>query len=156
IKGCDGFVQACKADEALKDAPKPPPKSNDTKFGDWLASMMATFGQIALWLLVVGIVVAIAIPVVQAIMKGRRDKAVADPPPPLTPTPEATIVQEELEQISDAELLLRRGEDLLRRGDLDRATLTFLHAALRALDQRGAIRLARHRTHGEYVRGCKD
>jgi hypothetical protein len=31
-----------------------------------------------------------------------------------------------------------------------------LHAALRALDERGALRIERHKTHGEYVRECKD
>ena len=44
----------------------------------------------------------------------------------------------------------------LARGDLRTALFGFLHASLRALDVRGAIRIERDRTNGEYVRSCAD
>jgi hypothetical protein len=68
----------------------------------------------------------------------------------------APAIEEVVETTSDAELLLRRADDHARRGELDRAALVYLAAALRALDRRGSIRITRDRTNGEYVRGCKD
>jgi hypothetical protein len=106
--------------------------------------------------LVAAVAVAIGIPIAQAVLRRRRDRDVADALPPVAAAVEAGTPAVEQPAITDAELLLRRAEDLARRGELDRATLTFLGAALRALDQRGVIRIARHRTNGEYVRGCKD
>ena len=58
--------------------------------------------------------------------------------------------------MSDAESLLRMAADHAAGGRLDLALYTYLGAALRALDDWGAIRIARHRTHGEYVRGCTE
>src|SRR5207245_8784322 len=68
-------------------------------------------------------------------------RAEAPPPPPMP---------------SDAELLLARADAHARAGRLEVALYTYLAAALAALDRRGAIRLARDRTNGEYVRACKD
>src|SRR4029079_1646757 len=59
-------------------------------------------------------------------------------------------------QTGSAESLLERAEAALARGDLRAALFGFLHAALRALDVRGAIRIARDRTNGEYVRSYAD
>jgi hypothetical protein len=59
-------------------------------------------------------------------------------------------------EAGDAETLLRRAHGHAAEGKLDLALFTYLGAALHALDERGAIRIARHRTHGEYVRGCGD
>jgi hypothetical protein len=156
IKDCKGFADACAAEDALKAKAKEPKTSEPWSFSKELAAIFGVVAQIAIWVLILGIIVAIAIPVVQAIARARRDKRVAEE----TPEPNVTVVVpelvQELETVTDAELLLRRAEEHARRGELERATVTFLHAALRALDHRGVIRIARHRTNGEYVRGCKD
>ena len=55
-----------------------------------------------------------------------------------------------------AEVLLRRAAEARARGDERTALFTYLAAALRALDDRGAIRLARDRTNGEYLRSCQE
>jgi hypothetical protein len=59
-------------------------------------------------------------------------------------------------ETGSAEAILARAEAALARGDLQAALFGFLHASLRALDVRGAIRIARDRTNGEYVRSCND
>ena len=157
VKNCQALVDACKAADALSPTKDEPKKETDKpKIGETLAAILGGLAQIAVWLLVAAVIVAIAIPVIQAIAKARRDKRVAEPLPAIAPAAVATPQMAELESVSDAELLLRRAEEHMRRGELDRATVTYLNAALRALDQRGAIRIARHRTNGEYVRGCKE
>jgi hypothetical protein len=57
---------------------------------------------------------------------------------------------------TDAELLLRHAADHATAGRLDAALFAYLGAALSALDHRGAIRLARHTTNGEYLRSCRE
>src|SRR5258708_13559040 len=62
----------------------------------------------------------------------------------------------ELPSMTDEEALLARAAELARAGRLGEALQTYLAASLRALDKRGAVRIARDRTNGEYVRGCGD
>ena len=91
-----------------------------------------------------------------AIARAQRDKQKAEKPAarPARALPDPAT--EALETATDAELLLRQANEHARSGDLDRAAGLYLAASLRALDQRGAIRIARHRTNGEYVRSCKE
>lgn len=151
IEGCEGFAAACAALEK-HDTPKPPPS--------WLVNLLRALGPIAkvlVWTLVVVLAVVIVVPLVRAFLKRRRDRKVEDAEPakaieaqaPETPLDDALA-------ISDAELLLRKASEHEARGELDRAVFAYLGAALRALDLRGAIRIARHRTNGEYVRSCND
>lgn len=147
IEGCQALVEAC-------DAAAPAPRS------DWLARLVDLLGPVAhalLYLMVLGIVVAVAIPVVVGLLqlrrrsrKPREDAAApnvatlvtdGDGPPPDEIEPEAALL---------------RAEELLARGDHRRALSQSLTAALSALGRRGVIRLARHRTNGEYVRTCTD
>jgi hypothetical protein len=91
-----------------------------------------------------------------AIARTQRDRQAADKP---TPRPARAVpdpAAEALATATDAELLLREAEEHARRGDLDGAAALYLAASLRALDDRGEIRIARHRTNGEYVRSCKE
>ncbi len=150
IDGCEGFAAACAALE--QQQPKPPPS--------WLVDLLRALGPVArvlIWTLVVVLAAVILVPLVRAILKRRRDRKVEDASPTPKaeqPTPEAPL--EDALAVSDAELLLRKASEHEARGELDRAVFAYLGAAIRALDLRGAVRIARHRTHGEYVRSCTD
>jgi hypothetical protein len=147
IEGCKGFLDACQL--------RPEPKNRS-----WLEGLAEWLGPIAralLYVLVGGIVLVVAIPVIRALMKRWRNTKLTTPahdepnrallvePPPVV-----------LEEISDAEAALRLAEEHRARGELKRALALYLAASLSALNRRGAIRIARHRTNGEYVRGCTD
>lgn len=62
----------------------------------------------------------------------------------------------EILETRDAEALLSVAETHARRGDNDVALQLYLAASLRALDRRGAVRCAKHRTNGEYSRSCTE
>lgn len=148
MQGCDGLVAACKA---LEEPIKPPP--------NWLVELMRALGPIAQVLIWVGLAVVLAlllVPLVRMYLKRRRDKQVQDAID--EPKPEV-VTQGPLDEallVSDAEQLLRRAEEAQKRGDLVPALDAYLAASLVALDHRGAIRIARHKTNGEYVRGCSE
>jgi hypothetical protein len=153
LEGCEGFAEACRAPLGESD---PTGRSSSPK-GSGLASMFAPLAQFLLYLLVAAIVVAIVIPILHALLKARRNRKLADRPEPARAVAEpAAPPPIELEEISDAEAALRMAEDLRRRGEHARALGLYLAAALTALDRRGAIRIAKHRTNGEYVRFCTD
>lgn len=148
LEGCEAFVAACKGETVEKKEP-----ASST----WAAvkEALAALAKVLVWVLVAFVVVAIAAPLILAIVRARRNKAVADTPKALnvaTATERAKLP--EPETISDAEAALRDADEHARRGDLARALGLYLAASLAALDRRGAIRLARHRTNGEYVRAC--
>lgn len=147
--GCEGFAEACKSPFAEQ-----PKKESSSSFLRALAPLL----QILLYILVIAIVVAIAIPIVNALLKARRNKKLADKAEPATKAVAAPVIPPppELEEITDAEAALRMAEELRRRGEYARALGLYLAAALTALDRRGAIRIAKHRTNGEYVRFCTD
>jgi len=149
IPNCEGFAAAC-AELDKTEAPKTPPKWLEKVF-----SAIAPIAQVLLWVLVVAVVLALAVPLIRAWFRHRRDKALADEPAPKPAQIEVPAAEQALE-ISDAEVLLARASEHERRGELSRALSTYLAAALRGLDVRGAIRLERHRTNGEYVRSCND
>ena len=147
IEECEGFAKACNVGELPKDK-------------SWLERMAEWLGPAAkglLYLLVLGIVVVAAIPVARALLKWRRDRKLASPTPD---TPNRALVARRepilAEEVSDAEAALRLAEEHRTRGELKRALGLYLAASLAALDRRGAIRIARHRTNGEYVRGCEE
>ncbi len=157
IPSCAGFVAACAEAESGSAArttpsstPTPPPSAAPS-----VAAGLGAIAQLVVWLLVAGIVALVVVLVVRALMRMRRDVALADPiPKAATVTVQADAIAETSR--SDAEVLLARADAHARRGELDAALFTYLAAALRALDQRGAIRLSRDRTNGEYVRACKE
>ncbi len=149
IPDCEGLVRAC-------EGPKDDPSS--WSFPSWLRAAFEFLATIGVWLLVAAIVALLAIPIVQGLLRARRDRNVADTKPPVggDDAKEETAPLPDLLSATDAERLLRHAEELRAQGKLDRALFTFLHAALRALDDRGAIRIERHRTNGEYVRSCRE
>ena len=155
VEGCEGFAAACKGTQLVnkeKDSQKDSPS-----WAHGLLSVLSTFATGLLWLLIALVIAAIAVPLVAALLKARRDKAIADAPrAPNVATPTARAPPPPPEAISDAEAALREADEHLRRGELARALSLYLAASLAALDHRGAIRLARHRTNGEYVRSCAE
>lgn len=147
--GCSGFVAACDALEKKSTPPKSP------KWLEDLLRALAPVAQVILWLVVIAVILALAVPLLVAWLRSRRDKAVADGEPGRPAQIEIAAADEALD-VSDAEVLLARAGDHERRGDFARALSTYLAASLRALDMRGAIRLERHRTNGEYVRAVPE
>ncbi len=147
LDGCDGLKKACG---------EPPPEEKP----GWLESLVAWLTSIAkflLYALVFAIVSSIAIPVVLALRKLRRDRRLAAEAKPVESRAAVVEIEQAPEhELDDAEAALGLAEAHRTRGDLDRALSLYLAASLVALDRRGAIRLARHRTNGEYVRACKE
>lgn len=144
---CEGFAKACGDPSA--DRP------DDSKAS--IPEFLAALARGLVWLLLAAVVLAIAYPLVRALMAARRDRQLADRPP--EPNVALAVTRKpapEPERITDAEAALREADEHARRGDLARALGLYLAASLAALDRRGAIRLARHRTNGEYVRSCSD
>jgi hypothetical protein len=149
LEGCEGLVAACKGEL------RAPPRTETSSSWKAILEALGYLAKMLVWLLVLAAIALIAFPLIRAILRARRDQAVADAPKPVNvalaaerpPPPEA-------ETISDAEAALREADDHARRGELSRALSLYLAASLAALDRRGAIRLARHRTNGEYVRSC--
>jgi hypothetical protein len=156
IPGCAGFQAAC-----AKTAPPPrspswtPPTPPPTPLLA-IPGMLGTLAQLLVWLLVAALVVAVLVPIILAIARMKRSKR-----------PDAEAGKEEakgeqqpavvdLPAITDEDALLARAGELARRGENAAALQLYLAASLRALDKRGAVRLARDRTNGEYVRGCSD
>ncbi len=150
--GCEGFKKMCAS--ASKDPPKPKevPKDDDS-----LANLFGGLAHVLMWVMLIGVAVVAVVLIVQALRRAKEDQRLADAKP-ITPTlldkpaPEGP----ELSPITDAELLLRRAAELARAGEHERALFTYLEASLRALDNRGAVRIAKDRTYGEYVRFCKE
>lgn len=149
--GCEGFAEACKAPLGEQ------PKKDSSSSSPFLAAI-APLLKALLYILVVAMIVAIAIPIINALLKARRNKKLADKTDAPVKAVAAPVVPPppELEEITDAEAALRMAEEHRRRGEYARALGLYLAAALTALDRRGAIRIAKHRTNGEYVRFCTD
>lgn len=152
VPNCDGFVKQC--DEVL--SPKRPAEPSPwlEALGRFFARIAPTIGWSILGLSIATLVYLIA----SAIWRRIKDK---DAPPEQedeTPADVTVVPTRDAPPIEagSAEAILARAEAALLRGDLRAALFGFLHASLRALDVRGAIRIARDRTNGEYVRSCGD
>lgn len=149
VPDCEGFARACAV-----EPPKPPASSG---LLDALAKLAGPVGQVLVWLLVIAAVSAVAIPVLRTLLRARRARARRAPERARVAVAEPVrIAPPEPEHLGDAEAALRAAGELADRGELERALALYLTASLVALDRRGALRLARHRTHGEYVRSCAE
>ncbi len=158
---CAAFAAACtedakEAEEMMKRAEKDGAHDGSQSAARHIPEVLGQLAQVVVWMLLAFAVLAILVPVVQAILRRRRDQALADATPAEATSEEARAPLAVELPPDDAETLLRRAEELARGGRYDAALFTYLFAALRALDGRGAIRIAKHRTHGEYIRFCKD
>jgi hypothetical protein len=149
---CAGYAAACAT------PPPPPAPWKPPWWLRWLAvpGWVGTLAQALVWLLVGALVVAVLVPIVRGLSKLRT----REPLPPrrnesanqLGPV----VVEPEVVTLSDEDQILARARELAQHGDLAGAMQLYLVASLRALDKRGALRLAKDRTNGEYVRACTD
>lgn len=141
IEDCEALAKLCAN-----------PRAEPTHEGlSTLLDVLAPVGRALLYVIVAAILLAVALPVLRAlarVRRWRRTSTTAAPKPLSAPQEEAGA-----ETPSD---VLSLADELSDRGDLARALRLYLRAALTALDRRGAIRLGRHRTNGEYVRECRD
>jgi hypothetical protein len=147
IQGCDGFAAAC---ARIKE-----PRHVPSLGGPWagLSSILGTVAQATVWLIVGALLIAIIVPIVRALGRLRREGKAEPAPraPARADAPEPAPLP-----TTDEEALLHRAAQLAARGENAAALELYLAASLRALDKRGAVRLAPHRTNGEYVRACAD
>ncbi|WP_394823304.1 DUF4350 domain-containing protein [Pendulispora albinea] len=155
LPDCEGFRAACAEERgpAVHEPPKP-------KSGSFVETLQKALGDIAhglIWVLILAVAVAVLFPLLRLLVRTRKDKALSETTSDAkTVTGRASRAAEELLQEEDAELLLRRAAEHAQQGNLEAALFSYLNASLRALDHRGAIRIARHRTNGEYVRACSE
>ena len=146
IAACNETPPAAASVTPPKEEPKPPHE---------LPSVVGSIATLVIWGVCAAVIVALLVAIGRLVARARADRELADERPPVAPSlDEAPSSAAPIE--SDAELLLRRAQEHAAHGALDAALFTYLQAALHALDRRGAIRIARHRTNGEYVRTCKD
>ena len=159
---CAGFDAVC-----TKLLAPPPPSSPSSswswpKWLNWLPdglalpSFLGTAFEVLVWALVAALVLAILVPVIRAIARARREKGTDEPEKPRLMTTKASEPVVELPMTTDEEALLARANELAHQGQFGPALQLYLAASLRALDKRGAVRIARDRTNGEYVRACGD
>jgi hypothetical protein len=146
IPGCGPLVTECDR------VPTPPPRPSP--FWEHLARFLVRAAPYVAWTAVILLAALVVYLVVRALRAARGDapQAEAEATQDVTLVPDAPPPEE----MTPAEALLRRAAEARARGDHRTALLTYLAAALRALDDRGAIRLARDRTNGEYLRSCQE
>jgi hypothetical protein len=150
---CEGLRAACDAErKSLEDAPKETPNLLSEPF----RAALSVVARALVWVVLAAVILAILIPLLSTLRRRRKESALAEKTEPTATPVAAPAPTEELLSDDDAETLLARAAEHARNGNLEGAIFSYLNAALRALDRRGAIRIARHRTNGEYVRGCKD
>ena len=116
---------------------------------------LATVGQVVVVALLGAFFVAMLVMIARAVVRSRRDDRLAEATPDRAAAT-ATTIAHELPPLSDAEALLARGDSYAKVGRLDAALHAYLGASLIALDRRGAVRLRKDRTNGEYVRACAE
>jgi len=148
VPNCAGFKKQC--DNLLKprDAPSP--------FWEALARFLGSIAPALGWTVLalgLGSLLYVLVRSLLSRLRAPREEELPEQAPDA-----ATVVTREAVPLPPGapESLLERAEAALGRGDLREALHGFLHAALRALDVRGAIRITRDRTNGEYVRTCAE
>lgn len=150
IPGCAGYAAAC------TKMTTPPSWSLPSWWGMFaLPSFLGVLFQVLMWLVVAALVLAILIPVVAAIVRYRKRDPVRAKKTEKTSVAEAEPMVD-IVASSDEEALLARADELAARGEYAAALQLYLAAGLRALDKRGAVRITKDRTNGEYVRACTD
>ena len=155
IPDCAGFEAECTKTVTPPPAPSSPPWWKSLPHFPSLPGFIGSVAEIILWVLVAALVLAILIPVMRAILRIKRDPGGPEKPDAKKVAQPDAVVPE-LPMLTDEEALLARAGELARAGDYAGALQHYLAASLRALDKRGAVRLARDRTNGEYVRYCGD
>jgi len=152
IPGCSGYVAAC----ASATAPHPPPST--PWWLRWLTipPFIGTVVQWLVWLLVAALVIAVVIPIARGLARIRRKEALPAEKKAPGAIAAVPLLADEVASLTDEEQILARARELAMRGELAASMQLYLVASLRALDKRGAVRIAKDRTNGEYVRACAD
>ena len=151
VTGCDGLVAACK-EKPLSE--KDLPDFNPGRVGSILSAHRERRSSGCSSRRLVGVIVWF---IVSAILRARRDKQAAERP---APRPARAVPDPAIRGAGDGRPT--PSCSCARRTSTRGAAIwialpaLYLAASLRALDRRGAIRIARHRTNGEYVRSCRD
>lgn len=150
--GCEGFARAC--DEELK--PRTEPKAERTL--DRVGPVLAAIGKVLVWAFLFAIAAALIVPIVRALLAARRRGARPADKPAGAAKPREVEGAEAAAELARGDALeaLGRADRALADGRHDESTSLYLAAMLRALDARGLVTIARHRTNGEYVRACDD
>ncbi len=150
IPRCGGFAAACA--RAAPPSPSPPPW-----WALWLhvPAWLGALAQILVWLVVAALVGLVLVPILRGLLRLGSTPREA-PREALRSLVEAAAPPPEEVATGDEEQLLTRAQELAARGELRASLQLYLAASLRALDKRGALRVARDRTNGEYVRACAD
>lgn len=146
VEACSGFAKAC------SDQQEPTPPA----WMETLARLLAPIAPFLLWGVLVVIVLAIAVPIVLALLRARRELRSKRETVAANVADVLEVLPVPVEVVDDAEAALRAADEHARRGDGLRAVSLYLAASLVALERRGAVRRAKHRTNGEYVRTCSD
>ncbi len=148
IPSCEGFAAAC------AEARTPEPRV--TSLSPAALAVIAWLVRAGAWLFVLALVVALLVPIVRALARSRRTRKLAEPDTVPTPATVRADVDTDVVTTTDEDVLLERAAAHARRGEYAIALQLYLAASLRALDKLGAVRIARDRTNGEYVRSCSD
>ena len=112
--------------------------------------------QVGVWIVVAAIIILIALPTVRAVLRRRKERQAQVDLAPAAMKAAAIVPEVPIDVHADADTLLARAEAMRARGELRDALYLYLAASLRALHLRGAIEYERHKTNGEYVRGCNE
>jgi hypothetical protein len=154
IPDCTGFAAACARAQAATGERSARRWWDDSAPRTVVARILGALARTAVWLLVAAVVAAVLIPIARAVARLRRRARVAGDHAPGPGYVDSSAVDPPA--ASSEETLLAHADDLARRGDNAAALELYLAAALRALDKRGAVLIAKDRTNGEYVRSCAD
>ncbi len=150
IPGCEGFAAVCGRADA-------PPSSFDLP--EWLLGSIAWLvrwgGRLVVWVLLPALALLLLLPALRALVRLRRDKRLAEPYEAARSI-EAAEPAAEIETTTDEDALLGRADDRARRREYAAALELYLAASLMALDKRGAVKMSKDRTNGEYVRACAE
>jgi len=147
IPSCEGFAAACADARAPERWVLDLSPATRAAIG-WIVRILA-------WLIVASLVLALLVPILRVLARSRRSRAPVDPE--VLPTkPARRDADVDLPATTDEDTLLERATEHSSRGQYGIALQLYLAASLRALDKRGALRIARDRTNGEYVRSCED
>jgi hypothetical protein len=156
IPDCAGFAAACEQDDTAS-----------WSFWRWLAkatqglapgpvkSLLAVLARLPA-IMFLALVMAILGAALLVIVRSVRRLHLEAPLRRKTPSAPRDAAISELLETNDAEAFLAAADGCARRGDNDMALQLYLAASLSALDRRGAVRCARHRTNGEYCRSCAE
>ena len=82
VDGCEALVAACKSDASSAEEAERRRRNAERESGTWrqLVGALGFLAQGLVWLLIALVIAAIAFPLVRALLRARRDKALADAP----------------------------------------------------------------------------